>query len=95
MHQNSSVQSVLNDQDRMEDLLTQEKFLINAYGTYLPEATCPQLREVLKSNLNECAENQYAVFDKMSQMGWYPAKNAPEPEIAAARQKFQQLQSQL
>lgn len=88
-------QNVLNDQDRMEDLLTQEKYLISAYSTFIPEATCPQLRGVLNNNFNECVQNQYAVFDRMTQLGWYQTKPAPTQEINAARQKFQQLQTQL
>ena len=88
-------QNVLNDQDRMEDLLTQEKYLIGAYGTFIPEASCPQLRTVLTNNFTECVQNQYSVFDQMSKLGWYPTKEAPAPEIDAARQKFSQLQGQL
>ncbi|MEF9973883.1 MAG: spore coat protein [Clostridia bacterium] len=95
MNQKEDVQAVLNDQDRMEDLLTQEKYLLSAYGTFIPEAACPQLRTVLTDNFTECVQNQYTIFDKMSQLGWYPVKNAPTPEIDAARQKFQQLQRQL
>ncbi|MEF9894825.1 MAG: spore coat protein [Clostridia bacterium] len=86
MNQKEDVQAVLNDQDRMEDLLTQEKYLLSAYGTFIPEAACPQLRTVLTDNFTECVQNQYTIFDKMSQLGWYPVKNA---------QKFQQLQRQL
>ena len=88
-------QNVLTDKDRMEDLLTQEKFLISSYGTFIPGAACPNLRNVLNDNFNECVQNQFTVFDKMSQLGWYPTKNAPTPEIEAAKQKFQQMQTQL
>ena len=55
---------VLNDQDRMEDLLAQEKYLIGAYSTFIPEATCPELRTVLKDNFQDCVQNQYSIFDK-------------------------------
>ncbi len=92
---NQMGQCVLTDQDRMEDLLTQEKHLISTYGTFIPEASCPQLRTILNENFDGCVQNQYTVFEKMSQMGWYPTKNAPMPEVDAARQKFQQMQSQL
>jgi spore coat protein F len=94
MNQNQS-NTVLNDQDMMEDLLTQQKYLITSYSSFLPEASCPQLRQVLTDNFTECADSQYNVFDRMNQLGWYQTKNAPEPEIQAARQKFQQLKSQM
>lgn len=86
---------VLNDQDRMEDLLAQEKYLIGAYSTFIPEATCPELRTVLKDNFQDCVQNQYSIFDKMTQLGWYPTQNAPMQEVDAARQKFQQLKQRL
>lgn len=86
---------VLNDQDRMEDLLAQEKYLIGAYSTFIPEATCPELRMVLKDNFQDCVQNQYSIFDKMTQLGWYPTQNAPMQEVDAARQKFQQLKQRL
>jgi len=85
----------LTDQDRLEDMLSQEKYLIGAYSTFIPEATCPQLRQVLTANLNDCAQNQYAIFDQMNQMGMYPVKPAPAQEIDAARQKFAQLKQQM
>ena len=86
---------VLNDQDRMEDLLAQEKYLIGAYSTFIPEATCPELRTVLKDNFQDCVQNQYSIFDKMTQLGWYPTQNATMQEVDAARQKFQQLKQRL
>jgi len=85
----------LNDQERMEDLLSQEKYLIDGYAAFIPEASCPNLRQVLSENLSGCFNNQYTVFDKMSQLGWYPTKNAPQTEIDEARQKSDQLKQQL
>ena len=38
---------------------------------------------------------EYAVFDKMSQLGWYPAKSAPQADIDEAMQKSAQLKQQL
>lgn len=85
----------LTDQDRMEDLLTSEKYLIGVYSSFIPEAACPQLKSVLTDNFNGCVLNQTELFDKMNQLGWYPAKAAPKPEVDAARQKFRQLKQQI
>ena len=95
MQINNNCAQVLNDQDKLEDLLSEEKYLINAYGTFIPEATCPQLRQVLTQNFTDCLQNQYAIFDQMSQLGWYQTKNAPAADINTARQKFAQLKQQL
>lgn len=91
----NSANAVMSDQDRLEDLLTEEKYLISAYSTFIPEATCPQLRQVLTANFNDCCQNQYTVFDQMNQMGWYTTKAAPMPEIEQARQKFARLKQQM
>ncbi len=95
MNNNANGSCTFTDQDRMEDLLAQEKYLIDGYSTFIPEASCPQLRQVLCDNLNGCFNDQYAVFDKMSQLGWYPTKNAPQADIDEARQKSEQLKQQL
>jgi len=92
---NSANGSCFTDQDRMEDLLAQEKYLIDGYSTFIPEATCPELRQVLTDNMNGCCSSQYAVFDKMRQLGWYTGKNAPQAEIDEAKQKFSQMKQQL
>lgn len=85
----------LTDQDRMEDMLTQEKYLMSVYSSFIPEATCPQLKGVLTENFNGCVQNQTEIFEKMSSLGWYNVKSAPMPEIDAARQKFKQLKQQI
>lgn len=85
----------LTDQDRMEDMLTSEKYLINVYSSFIPEAACPQLKNVLSDNFNGCVLNQTEIFDRMSQKGWYPLKTAPKLDVDEARQKFQQLKQQI
>lgn len=94
MNQNANT-AVLADQDILEDMIAQEKYLIDSYSSFIPEATCPQLRQVLSDNLNGCCTSQYAVFDKMSQLGWYPIKNASQQEIDEALQKSGQLKQKL
>ena len=48
MNQNQNTPCLnLTDEDRMQDMLAQEKYLMYTYSAFLPEASCPQLREVL------------------------------------------------
>jgi spore coat protein CotF len=79
----------------MEDLLTQEKYMITSYGSFIPEASSQDLRQVLRENLEGCVQDQFTVFDQMSQLGWYQTKDAQMPEVQAARQKFQQMKTQM
>ena len=92
---NNNCPQVLSEQDMLQDMLYEEKSLIGSYGTFIPEATSPQLRQVLTQNFTECAQSQYAIFDQMSQMGWYPTKDAQPADVNAARQKFDQLRQTL
>lgn len=85
----------LTDQDRMEDMLTQEKYLMSAYSSFIPEATCNQLKGILSTNFDGCVQNQTEIFDKMNQLGWYPVKDAPKLDVEAARQKYQQMKQQI
>ena len=82
---------VMNDRYALEDLLEQEKYLIHAYGTFLPEATEPQLRCVLTDNLNDCAKDQYHVFTTMQQKGWFEGQPADNAVVNNAKQKFNQM----
>ena len=91
----NSCPQVLTEQDMIQDLLSEEKYLIGNYGTFIPEASCPQLRQVLTQNFTDCVQNQYDIFDKMSQLGWYPTKAASAADVSAARDKFNQLRSSL
>lgn len=91
----NQAQQKMSDEDIMNDLLSQEKQMISSYSTLLCEASCPNLRSVLTDNLTSSAQDQYQVFDQMSQRGWYPTKNANQPDVMAAKQKFAQMKSQL
>ena len=85
----------LSDQERMNDLMTQEKYLINSYSTFVPEASCPNLRKVLTDNLNQSCQSQFKIFDQISQLGWYPEKAAQPQDVTTAQQKFSQMKSQM
>jgi spore coat protein CotF len=64
MNQNPNPNTVLNEQDMMEDLLTQEKYLISSYSPPSARSHLSALRQVLTDNFNECATSQYSVFDR-------------------------------
>lgn len=81
-------ENVMNDQYGMEDLLEQEKYLIHNYGTFIPEASEMPLRTVLTDNLNGCVKDQYQVFAKMEQMGWFKGQEADVNVLTGAKQRF-------
>ncbi len=95
MNQNMPGSNTLNDEQRMNDLLTQEKYLISSYSTFVPEAACPELHQVLTDNLNQSVQSQFQVFQQMEQLGWYPTKPAQQTDVTTAQQKFAQMKTQM
>ncbi len=93
--QNMNQAAKLSDQDMMNDLLTQEKSLVSSYSTFLCEASCPNLRNVLTQNIQQISQDQYQVFDQMRSRGWYLTEDAPAPKVQQAQQKMQQTKQQL
>lgn len=88
-------QSVLTEQEMITDALSTEKQIISAYGTFLSESTCENLRNELTSILNEKQHIQFQIFDTMKQKGWYNTKNANINDVQTAAQKYQSMQQNM
>jgi spore coat protein CotF len=78
----------LSEKDSINDLLIQEKELIKVYGTFLPEGSTSQLRNILKKNMDVVAQQQYEVFNTMKNKGYYDMKNAENQQINETKKKF-------
>ena len=88
-------QQQLNEQEILNDMLLQEKHMSSAYTTYVTEASCPNLRNLLTQNLTDIFNEQYQVFDTMRQKGMYQVKDAQTNEVQQAKQQFQQMWQQM
>ncbi len=82
-------QAILSEQEIMNDALASEKQIISAYGTYLPESTCENLRSEFTKIINDKQQVQLQIFDAMKQKGWYNVKNANLSDVQMAAQKYQ------
>ncbi|NLC17311.1 MAG: spore coat protein [Clostridiales bacterium] len=78
----------LTEKDMLHDMLVLEKDIVKYYGSYLIEASCPELRKTLNQNLQASADDQFSVFNAMQSRGYYSVKDAPEQEVAQAKDKF-------
>ena len=87
--------AVFSEREIINDVLSTEKQMITAYGTYLAESTCENLRSELMKIINDKQQIQYQVFDLMRQKGWYQVKNANMNDVQNATQKFQGMQQQM
>lgn len=94
-NQQGHQQANLSEQELLNDLIMQEKQITGAYATYIAEASCPNLRNILTQNMNEAFQGQYQVFDIMRKKGLYPTKDAQQQDVQQAKQKFQQMMQQL
>ncbi|MEA4970909.1 MAG: spore coat protein [Candidatus Pelethousia sp.] len=91
MHANFSQ---MTEQEMLTDILSQEKQLVKDYAGDLTESSCQNLRQLLISNMTECSQDQYCVFDEMRTRNMYATKQAPENEVQTAKQKMDQLKQQ-
>jgi len=85
----------LTEQEMMNDALSSEKQIISAYGTFLAESTCENLRQEMAKIINDKQQIQYEIFDIMKQKGWYNVKNANMNDVQMAAQKFQNIQQNM
>lgn len=85
----------VNDRDRMQDLLAQEKYLTAAYNVAMIEAGHEALFQVIRQNFDSCHQIQRKLFNTMFKKGWYKLPVADAESVAHTYEQFQQYQSQL
>lgn len=83
------------DRCMMSDLLDTAKHITDVYGSYVCEGSSDTLRQVLQTNMDETASDQFQIFQQMQQRGWYQPKAAQTQDVQQAKQKFAQQKQQL
>jgi len=78
----------VNEKDSLSDLLMQEKDIIKVYGTFLPEGSSTQLRNILNKNMDVVAEQQFEVFQTMKTKGYYDVKSADAASINETKKTY-------
>jgi spore coat protein F len=79
------------EQEITNDALSSEKQMITAYGTYLAESTCENLRSELSKIINDKQQIQFEIFNVMQKKGWYKTKNANMNDVQTATQKYESI----
>lgn len=85
----------VNDRDRMQDLLAQEKYLTSSYNVAMYEAGHDALYGVIKQNSDACHEIQRQIFNLMFKKGWYKLPVADAESVAHTFNQWQKYQAQL
>src|SRR5699024_8414292 len=78
----------MNDRDRLNDILTTEKYLTMSYNVAINEASTQWLYEDQMKILNQLHECQHQLFTLMSKKGWYKTDPAQQAQIDQAFQQF-------
>lgn len=78
----------MNDRDFTNDLLSTEKYMTEAYGTFLNEASHESLYQDILSIFTETQNEQRHLFHLMFQKGWYKLEPEDQQKI---QQKYQQF----
>lgn len=84
----------MNDRDRMQDLLAQEKYVTSGYHMAMIEASHQALFDVIKQNCDDCFRLQRQVYNLMFKKGWYKLPVASAQSVQHAFQQFAQYQTQ-
>lgn len=77
-----------NEEQKLTDLLSTQKFLTGAYNSYYCEAATGAVKNCLSSILQDEHRIQEEIFNEMNNRGWYPLEKAEEAKLNSARQKF-------
>ena len=78
----------LNEQEKLTDLLSSQKYLTGVYNSFCNEASTGVIRSCLSSILQDEHRIGEELFQEMNTRGWYRTEAAEEPKINAAKQKF-------
>lgn len=71
----------LTDQDIATDMLKDSKFVLNALATAIPEASNPELRQLLKKSLNEALIAHFRLSDLAINNAWYRPNLDPQEQL--------------
>ena len=83
-------QCKMNEQQKMNDLLSTQKFLTGVYNSYSNEAATSAVRSTLTSILADEHRIQEEIFNEMNARGYYPLEKAEDNKISSTKQKFAQ-----
>ena len=91
----SKQDTTLCEKDALQDMLDDDKLLMNYYATALTEGSCRPLRRQIMKLYSEHADTQFAVFEQMLQRGYYEVQPAEKMMIDEKTELFSKVKKQL
>lgn len=83
-----------NLRDRLNDALSSEKYLIEAYTTGSKEVLCQNLYDIVNNNLNSIKQLHRHLFEQVFNLGEYQADAATQQQVNDALDMFTKYQAQ-
>lgn len=77
------------DRERMDDVLSSQKFMTEGYNIFANECATPALKSEFMNLLTEEHQIQHEIFTEMQKRGWYQTEQADQNKINQTKQKFQ------
>lgn len=83
--------ATLSDRDIAQDMLKDSKFAVTSLSAAATEAVNPELREMLRSQLDKAVTEHFELCDMVVDKGWYPAKDDPMTQLKNEYETSQNL----
>jgi spore coat protein CotF len=84
----------MNDRDRVNDILSMEKYLTDSFNVAAREASHRALHQDIMTILNETHQCQYEMFELMFRNGHYKLEAEEQTKLDQAYQQFQNYSTQ-
>jgi spore coat protein CotF len=84
----------MNDRDRINDILTMEKYLTDSFNVSAREASHESYHQDVMTVLNETHRCQYEMFEMMFKKGHYKLEAEPQSSLDQAFKQFSGYSSQ-
>ncbi|MCP3740550.1 spore coat protein [Rossellomorea sp. BNER] len=84
----------MNERDFVNDVLSMEKYMTDAYCTALNEASHQALYQDLLTIFNETQNAQREMYNAMFRKGWYKLEAVDQQKMQQSYQQHQQYASQ-
>ncbi|AQR97751.1 MULTISPECIES: spore coat protein [Clostridium] len=73
--------AALTEKDIAQDMLKDSKFAVTSLASAAAEAINPELRDMLRTQLDKAVSDHFELSDMIVDRGWYPAKDEPIEQL--------------
>ncbi|MDP4087726.1 MAG: spore coat protein [Bacillota bacterium] len=84
----------LGEKDLAFDMLKDSKFGVTSLSTAAVETVNPELRSLLRCQLDNAVKEHFQLSDILIKKGWYPAFDTPQDQLKKEEQMSQNMNSE-